>query len=109
MNAKHIFAAVALIATGSAFAGNYQVGGEAYASFPIPSMSKTTEAKAAPATVAANSISTSTNGKTRAEVIAELAQARAEGDTVGGAEYVAAAPVAAARVAPETVKTATSK
>ncbi len=110
MNAKQLFAAVALIATGSAFAGNYQVGGEAYASFPIPSMIKTTtEAKAAPTTVAAAGISTSTTGKTRAEVIAELAQARAEGNTVGGDEYVASNPATPARVAPETVKTATSK
>ncbi|GGC98217.1 hypothetical protein GCM10011396_52200 [Undibacterium terreum] len=107
MNAKQLIAAVALITTGSiAFAGDYQVGGEAYASFPIPSMIKTTEtAKAAPAAVATSNSAS----KTRAEVIAELTQARAAGATVGGDTYVAEAPVAAAKATPETVKTATSK
>ncbi|HTD06554.1 DUF4148 domain-containing protein [Undibacterium sp.] len=110
MNAKQLIAAVALIATGSvAFASDYQVGGEAYASFPIPSMIKTgaEPAKAAPAAVAV--ANTSSNGKTRAEVIAELAQARAEGTNVGGEAYVASNPATPARVAAETVKTATSK
>lgn len=107
MNAKQLMAAVALIATGSlAFAGDYQVGGEAYVSFPIPSMTKTTEtAKAAPVALA----SSNSASKTRAEVIAELVQARAAGATVGGDTYVAEAPVATVKATPETVKTATSK
>ncbi|MES2104976.1 MAG: DUF4148 domain-containing protein [Pseudomonadota bacterium] len=109
MNAKQLIAAVALITTGSlAFAGSYQVGGEAYVSFPIPSMTKTDEAKAAPSAIAANSSSSAS--KTRAEVIAELAQARTDGATVGGDTYVVSNQAAPARVAaPETAKTAASK
>ncbi|MES2071073.1 MAG: DUF4148 domain-containing protein [Pseudomonadota bacterium] len=111
MNAKQLIAAVALIATGSvAFAADYQVGGEAYVSFPVPSMTKTAEtAKATGVTPTAAVASKSSNGRTRAEVIAEIAQARAEGVNVGGDSYVAFAPAAPARVAPAAVQTATSK
>lgn len=84
MNAKQLIAAVALIATGVttgsvAFAADHQVGGEAYVSFPIPSMTKT-------------KTDTVSNGKTRAEVVAELSQARAAGVPVGGEAYVSFAP-----------------
>ncbi|GGC62177.1 DUF4148 domain-containing protein [Undibacterium terreum] len=73
MKAKQIIAATVLALTGAAaFAAGNQVGGEAYVSFPIP-----------------NTFShTATSEKTKAEVKAELVQARAEGHVVGGEEYV---------------------
>ncbi|HTD03623.1 DUF4148 domain-containing protein [Undibacterium sp.] len=73
MKATQIIAAAVLTLTGAAaFAAGNQVGGDAYVSFPIP-----------------NSFSHSAaSDKTKAEVRAELVQARAEGQLVGGEEYV---------------------
>ncbi|MFZ6645999.1 DUF4148 domain-containing protein [Undibacterium sp. TJN25] len=90
MNTKHIIAASLLILTGAtAFAADYQTGGEAYASFPIP-----------------NSFSNAPLGqKTRAEVKAELAQARAEGQLVSGDAY----PFQSEKTAPTTLSRAEVK
>ncbi|MCU6433957.1 DUF4148 domain-containing protein [Undibacterium sp. Jales W-56] len=127
MNAKNLIAAVALIAAGvttgtAAFAGDYQVGGEAYVSFPIPDMIKSTaevraelvKARAEGQPVGGESYTTvatsnATNGKTRSEVLAELSQARNEGFVVGGESYVAFAPAAPAHVTADTVQTAKNK
>jgi hypothetical protein len=88
------------LAASSAMAADYQVGGEAYASFPIP-----------------NSFSkTAASSKTRAEVKAELAQARSQGQQSGGEEYASfpatgknEAALARARSDAEAVKAAESK
>lgn len=127
MNAKQLIAAVALITAGvttgsAAFAGDYQVGGEAYVSFPIPSMTKSTaevraelvQARAEGQKVGGESYTTiatsnATNGKTRSEVLAELSQARNDGLAVGGESYVAFAPATPARVSSDAVQTAKSK
>jgi hypothetical protein len=72
MKATQLIAAAVLALTGAAaFAADSQVGGEAYASFPVP-----------------NSFAKAGTGvKTRAEVVAELKQARSEGQQIGGEEY----------------------
>ncbi|WP_394778311.1 DUF4148 domain-containing protein [Undibacterium sp.] len=97
MNSKHIIAAslLALVGVG-AFAADYQSGGEAFASFSIP-----------------NSFSGSAvSQKTRAEVKAELAQARAEGQLVSGDAYpfqsekTAPANLSRAEVKAEAIKSA---
>ncbi|MES2105085.1 MAG: DUF4148 domain-containing protein [Pseudomonadota bacterium] len=73
MNAKQLIAAAVLTLTGAAaFAAGNQVGGEAYVSFPIPNTFSKTAA----------------SSKTKAEVQAELVQARTEGQLIGGEEYV---------------------
>jgi len=72
MKTKQLIAAAVLTLTGAAAFAADQVGGEAYVSFPIP-----------------NSFShTAASTKTKAEVQAELVQARAEGQLTGGEEYV---------------------
>ena len=101
MNAKQLIVAVALIATGVttgsvAFAADNQVGGEAYVSFPIPSMTKT-------------KTDTVSNGKTRAEVVAELSQARAAGLPVGGEAYVSFAPAKTQRPVVEATQISQNK
>jgi lipopolysaccharide export system protein LptC len=72
MKAHTLIAALALTVAGSAFAGPND--SEAYVSFPIPQ----TFAKSF------------TGNKTVAEVRAEQAKARTDGQAVGGENYVAA-------------------
>ncbi len=69
MKAKQIIAAAVLTLTGAAA---FAAGGEAYVSFPMPD------------TFSHSAVS----NKTKAEVQTELVQARAEGQLVGGEQYV---------------------
>lgn len=107
MNAKQLIAAAALTFAGSAaFAADFQVGGDAYVSFPVPSMTnsvtKSAAVQAAPAQLASA-------GKTRAEVTSELAQARGAGQPVGGEAYVNFPQAKPARVSLEVMQTASGK
>ncbi|MFZ6644953.1 DUF4148 domain-containing protein [Undibacterium sp. TJN25] len=96
MKATQIIAAAVLTLTGvAAFAAGAPVGGEAYVSFPIPN----TFSKTAAST------------KTKAEVQAELVQARSEGQLIGGEEYVSTvgkttSTVSRAEVKAEAIKAA---
>lgn len=99
MKTTQIIAAAVLSLSGAAaFAADAQFGSEPYVSFPL-----------------SNSFSNAASGsKTKAEVKAELVQARAEGQSVGGEAYVATAgkttgsSLSRAEVKAEAVKTATS-
>jgi hypothetical protein len=72
MKAKHMIAVLALSITGAAFAGETPNSSEAYVSFPIPqTFAKMRE-----------------GSKTVAEVRAEQSKAKAEGQLVGGENYV---------------------
>ncbi|WP_394781887.1 DUF4148 domain-containing protein [Undibacterium sp.] len=94
MKTKQIIAAAVLTLTGvAAFAA--PVGGDAYVSFPIPN------------TFSKTAVST----KTKAEVQAELVQARSEGQLTGGEEYVSTvgkttSTVSRAEVKAEAIKAA---
>ena len=90
-----IAAAVLSLSGAAAFAADAQFGSEPYVSFPV-----------------SNSFSHAASGsKTKAEVKAELVQARAEGQSVGGEEYVstvgkATSTVSRAEVKAEAIKAA---
>ncbi|MFZ6646259.1 DUF4148 domain-containing protein [Undibacterium sp. TJN25] len=89
MKATQVIAAAVLALTGAtAFASGYQVGGEEYASFPIPNTFSKTAA----------------SSKTKAEVRAELVQARAEGQLIGGEEYVSTVGKTSSTVSRDDVK-----
>ncbi|HTD06483.1 DUF4148 domain-containing protein [Undibacterium sp.] len=91
MKAIQAIAALAmLLASGISYSSDYMVGGENYVDFPIPSMTKHDTSARTDVTNArfngqlsgfesntASNANKSAGGKTRAEVINELVQARA--------------------------------